>query len=171
MAQSNSPDPVSIDELHQLGERLRKARSDRELSAEEAGQLSGVKASTILRYERGEAEPGALRIAALANLYGACCNWLLGNRTIPAMAEAGHAVADLDRIDAVEKAKTEQEMSDLVLWRPPPIIAVVSIPSKRRLVDGQEAQGIGSFILDRLKAVAPRTYMRWSTQHSMGTTT
>lgn len=151
--------------LKGLGKRLRSAREAAKLTAGEAGKRAHVSESAILRYERGEAGPGPQKMLALADAYGVCCNWLLGRLDWSSDPEAGKAVADLDKIDAVENAKTEEDIESLIMWRPPPIFAVVSVPQRRRIVSVEEAVGIGSLIFDRIRTLAPKTYMRWAAKH------
>lgn len=168
MSQADSTDPIHSDALRTLGHRLREARESKSLTAVQASVLSGVKATSILTYERGQAEPGTLKVIALAAAYGACCNWLLGQSDLPRGIGRGQAVADLDKLDAVRNAKTEADMDRIIMWNPPPIWAVVSLPMRQRIVDGQEAVGLGVYILDRLRSVAPETHKRWATQHLPG---
>jgi transcriptional regulator with XRE-family HTH domain len=168
MTPDEAQEPDQLDARVSLGHRLRKAREDRGMSAEEASRASGVKTATLLRYERGKCEASALKVVALAEAYGACCNLLLGREECCPEPRAGHAVLDLDILDAVERAETEADMRSLIMWRPPPVFAVVSLPLRQRVVGGQEASGIGSFILEKLREVAPAAHRRWADQHVNG---
>lgn len=52
-----------------LGERLRRAREEAELTQDEAAQEIGTTTRSIRRFERGEYEPSMTQLAALAVLY------------------------------------------------------------------------------------------------------
>lgn len=162
------PEEESSQYLKELGKRLRSARGKAGLSAAEAGKKSKMSANTILRYERGLTGPGPQKIHALADTYGVCLNWLHGRLDWNGEPEDGKAVADLDKIEAVENAKTEDDIAHLILWKPAPIMAVVSIPVRRRIVSGEEALSIGSWLFERILTVAPKAHRRWAAQHIKG---
>lgn len=67
-------------DLIELGRRLHMLRWTKRLSARELDELTGgqVAANTILRYERGQVEPQATSIAALALALGTNIDYLLG---------------------------------------------------------------------------------------------
>jgi transcriptional regulator with XRE-family HTH domain len=52
-----------------LGERLRRAREDAEVTQEEAALAIGTTTRSIRRFERGEYEPSMGQLAALARFY------------------------------------------------------------------------------------------------------
>jgi transcriptional regulator with XRE-family HTH domain len=101
MTASESPDPIQLDALKRLGHRLRRAREDTQMNPEQAATASGIKRTTLLRYERGESEPGALKIVALAEAYGISGCHLLGLESPTDEPLAGQVVLDLDAVDAI----------------------------------------------------------------------
>ena len=127
-----------------------------------------MKASTIRRYERGQAEPGALKLAAMAEAYGVSCDWLLGLRGSPASEKCGQAVVDLDQVGQIEAADSEEEIESQLLWKPPPFLAVIALPVRKKLVSLQQAIDIGSGLLAKVKSTGPKCYVRWLSVHSAG---
>lgn len=61
-----------------FGERLRTARNEAGYTQEEAAKHIGTKQNTISKYETGTLEPSLETLGALAQLYNANINWLLG---------------------------------------------------------------------------------------------
>ena len=154
--------------LEWLGKRMRDARTRAGLSAEHVEKMTGVKTKTLLRWERGEVEPGALKLAALAKVYGVTCDWLLGLSSSPDNCENGQAVLDLDQVDEIERVKCEEEVERQLLWRPPPFLAVIALPVRRKLVSLQQAIDVGSSLLAKVKSTGPRSYARWVSIHMAG---
>jgi len=154
--------------LKALGARLREARTRVGMTAEDVEKRSGVKVGTLSRYERGVAEPGAVKLTILAKTYGVSCDWLLGRTDSPNQTVDAQALIDLDKVEAVQNAKTENDIEKHLLWRPPPLLAVVALPPRRKLVDLQEAIDTGSRLLHQIKSVAPESYQRWRALHILG---
>lgn len=55
----------------------RSERTRSRLSAEKVGERVGVSKNTILSWERGDTEPTASQLQALADLYGCTVDYLL----------------------------------------------------------------------------------------------
>ena len=60
--------------------KLRLARVQANLTRTEAGEASGISASSIARYERGEANPRPDRLMALAAVYQKSATWFVADR-------------------------------------------------------------------------------------------
>lgn len=61
-----------------VGERLRKARENKNLTQAEVAENLGVTRSVIARYELGINDPPTENIIALAEMYGVTTDYLLG---------------------------------------------------------------------------------------------
>ena len=59
-------------------ERLRKLRESKRMKRCVLAELCGMNKSMISRYERGEMEPKATALAALADFFGVTTDYLLG---------------------------------------------------------------------------------------------
>lgn len=59
-------------------ERLRKLRESKRMKRCVLAELCGMNKSMISRYERGEMEPKATALAALADFFGVTIDYLLG---------------------------------------------------------------------------------------------
>ena len=68
----------------------------------------------------------------------------------------------------IENAKTEEDIERHMLWRPPPVVAVMIVPKRWKAVSGQEAVGLGAFLLETIRTVAPKAHKRWAAQHIAG---
>lgn len=59
-------------------ERLRKLRESKRMKRCVLAELCGMNKSMISRYERGEMEPKATALSALADFFGVTTDYLLG---------------------------------------------------------------------------------------------
>lgn len=65
--------------------RLRKARTDLQLTQEQVAQEMGVKRQTISKWESGKGAPNPREMAELCMLYGVTTDWVLtGTPSVPA---------------------------------------------------------------------------------------
>ena len=60
--------------------RLRELRERRQMSRKTLSELCGLSKNMIARYERGETEPPAGAIVALANYFRVSTDYLLGQK-------------------------------------------------------------------------------------------
>jgi len=168
MKNGTNGDPVSSQLLDELGRRLRVAREACGMSVEAASSASGVKSAMIGRYERSESEAGALKIAALAETYGVCCNWLLGQAPQMDDLKDVHAVVDLDMAERIDKAATEADMRKLICYDPAPFLAIIGIPKRHKVISAHSASVLGARIYDRLSTIAPRAHRQWANNYALG---
>jgi len=64
----------------ELGRQISAARAKAGLTQVALAAAAGVAPMTVSRYERGEMEPGALTLGAIATACGISADWLLGHR-------------------------------------------------------------------------------------------
>ena len=64
------------------GLRIRKLRLDKEWTIEDVARLLNIGFSSIAKYERGEQQPPADKLAMLADLYGVSVDYLLGRTNV-----------------------------------------------------------------------------------------
>jgi len=89
-----------------FGERLRELRIQKKLSQAELGQIIGVQATHIGRYERGESKPSAKYLKLLADVLDVSADFLYDGN------EEDAAVADLKDRELVELFKKVDQLSD-----------------------------------------------------------
>mgnify|MGYP001140664334 CR=1 FL=1 len=63
--------------------KIRKARLDTGFTQKEVEKETGIKQSTITKYENGRLEPDLEKLGILADFYGVSVDWLLGTRGGP----------------------------------------------------------------------------------------
>jgi len=63
--------------------KIRKARLDTGFTQKEVEKETGIKQSTITKYENGRLEPDLEKLGILADFYGVSIDWLLGTRGGP----------------------------------------------------------------------------------------
>lgn len=69
--------------MDRFPERLRKLRESKRMKRCVLAELCGMNKSMISRYERGEMEPKATALAALADFFGVTIDYLLGRDEEP----------------------------------------------------------------------------------------
>lgn len=65
-------------EVFDFGARLRELRMAKNLTPEQVCELTGISASTLNRYERNVQEPTRLYLMALAKVYNASIDYMVG---------------------------------------------------------------------------------------------
>ena len=61
----------------------KKARNDTGFTQKEVEKETGIKQSTLTKYENGRLEPDLEKLGILADFYGVSVDWLLGTRGGP----------------------------------------------------------------------------------------
>ena len=69
--------PVPLDNLAEVGKRLKEARLSTGFTQKQVGQQLGIAQSSINRWETGKDEPPPGGLVALATLYAVSIDWLL----------------------------------------------------------------------------------------------
>ncbi|SDF43004.1 transcriptional regulator, XRE family [Limimonas halophila] len=69
----HEPSPVEI------GDRIRRQRSEAQLSASEVARRTGVTRETLAAWESGQSAPRANKLVTLADALGVDVGWVLGN--------------------------------------------------------------------------------------------
>ena len=64
--------------MRELAQRMRALRLERQMKQEEMARQLGLSMSAYCRYERGEREPTASTIVALADFFAVSADYLLG---------------------------------------------------------------------------------------------
>lgn len=67
-----------MDELKQIGERLRELRLEKDVSLEDVARVTGVSKSLLSKYERGIVDPGLRQLRKLITYYSVSLDWLFG---------------------------------------------------------------------------------------------
>ena len=63
--------------------KIKKARNDTVFTQKEVEKETGIKQSTLTKYENGRLEPDLEKLGILADFYGVSVDWLLGTRGGP----------------------------------------------------------------------------------------
>ena len=63
--------------------KIKKARNDTGFTQKEVEKETGIKQSTLTKYENGRLEPDLETLGILADFYGVSVDWLLGTRGGP----------------------------------------------------------------------------------------
>ena len=63
--------------------KIKKARNDTGFTQKEDEKETGIKQSTLTKYENGRLEPDLEKLGILADFYGVSVDWLLGTRGGP----------------------------------------------------------------------------------------
>lgn len=67
-----------MDELKELGERLKLLRTERTESLEDVAKITSVSKSLLSKYERGLVDPGLRTLKKLVKYYNVSLDWLFG---------------------------------------------------------------------------------------------
>jgi len=67
-----------MNEIQEIGERLRELRVERNESLEDVARVTGVSKSLLSRYERGLIDPGMKALGKLSKYYSVSLDWLFG---------------------------------------------------------------------------------------------
>lgn len=78
--------------MNTLGDRLREARSYKNLTQDEVASRIGVTRSVIARYESNTNDPPSENLRKLAEIYEVSTDWLLGRTNVmdPSSVYAAH---------------------------------------------------------------------------------
>lgn len=101
--------------MSEMGKRIRIKRLEKGLTMEELGNLLGVKASAINKYEKGIVENiKRPTIKKMAEIFDCDPNWLMGF-TEPVIPTVAPGIAEI--IDLFSRATSEQQQAVLNLLR------------------------------------------------------
>ncbi|HHX51522.1 MAG TPA: helix-turn-helix transcriptional regulator [Clostridia bacterium] len=64
-----------------LGKRLKKLRTEKEISQEKLAEIIGISRSTLSMYELDKREPDVANIVKFADFFGVSTDYLLGRET------------------------------------------------------------------------------------------
>lgn len=67
-----------MEEIKEIGERLKTLRVERNESLEDVARITGVSKSLLSRYERGLIDPGLKALSKLSKYYSVSLDWLFG---------------------------------------------------------------------------------------------
>lgn len=88
-----------------IGERIKKARLDKGYTQEQLAQMIGVAKSTLTGYEKGNREPDAMKINALAKALDVTGDYILDTGFSPGLTPEALAVARAyDKLSDYSKA-------------------------------------------------------------------
>jgi transcriptional regulator with XRE-family HTH domain len=87
---------VHVD-LEEMGRRIDKARADAGMSVFQLVVASEINETQIRKYLKGQTEPGATKLARLAEVLGVSADWLLQNTDDPSPAPGSWGPGDPDR--------------------------------------------------------------------------
>lgn len=63
--------------MQEIGGRIRKARELAGLTQADLGRQIGVQAAAVSKYEKGDADPGTVTLAKIAEIGGVTVDWLV----------------------------------------------------------------------------------------------
>lgn len=112
------------DFLQRIGKRIADARARRRWSIADLGRESGVRPSTISRWEAGSNVPNCEGILAVANACGVTTDYLLGRVDFPEQLPPGHWVVDMGLVERLRAGDMRQHPRE-VLGIPVPVGAAV----------------------------------------------
>lgn len=94
------------------GDRLRKLRRERKLTAKEFGKIFNIAESTVSGYENGSRNPDTEKINLFADFFGCSTDYLLGRSDVIREREKPYyALTEKDERDIAKRL--EKLMSDL----------------------------------------------------------
>ena len=76
-----------------IGERIKKARLENGLTQEQLAKMIGVAKSTLTGYEKGNREPDAMKINALAKVLKVTGDYLLNTGFVPSISPRAMEIA------------------------------------------------------------------------------
>ena len=82
------------DDPRQIGARIAEARIAAGLTPEDIATRSGVKQSTVAKWESGERAPRGHRVSKLAGMLGVSISWILMGRGV----EPAHGATEIEQI-------------------------------------------------------------------------
>ncbi len=91
-----------------LGERIRSARKNRDMSQAQLAVRLGVEQSTIKAWETDKRAPRANRLVMLAGVLDVTFAWLLGGQDEPSLSSPAASLGELrDDLERVERRLSE----------------------------------------------------------------
>lgn len=93
------------------GDRLRKLRRDRKLTAKEFGKIFNIAESTVSGYENGSRNPDTEKINSFADFFGCSTDYLLGRSDVINEPKAYYTLTEKDERDIAKDL--ERIMNDL----------------------------------------------------------
>ena len=162
----SSPPPIQESSGIELGRRLRESRIRAGLDLKSAAEASGVSAVSIQKYETARRTPTAHRLAALADVYGASVDSLLGRPRGAKAVIPGKVLVDRQRIEKLLQARSCAEALPYLNWRPGIFLALVEIPEGFELIGAQEAMELAVQARQHLQKIAPRIVEAY--EHNQG---
>ncbi len=119
--------------LQGVGARLRQARDLAGLTQEEAAERSQIKLTRIRAWERSRNAPAFDAITSLARVYGVSLDWLAGMRAHPQGLPVGEHLLDVDALERIKRAQSEQELVPMQV-EPGSIPIALWIPPRARII-------------------------------------
>jgi len=104
-----------------LGERLRQARENVELSQVQVKEKTGINNKTLSNYENGVSDPDPTTLKVLADLYGVSADWLISGKESNFKNPIFNSLTEEDRelFDQIMKDKKLRLLFDNVKKLPP----------------------------------------------------
>jgi len=93
-----------MDEIKEIGERLRMLRTEREESLEDVAKITNISKSLLSRYERGLIDPTLRPLRKLSQYYSVSLDWLFGfaeSRTPISVNDPLAGLTDEKRVEAI----------------------------------------------------------------------
>ena len=94
-----------MNEIEELGERLKLLRTEKNESLEDVAKITGVSKSLISKYERGQVDPGLKQLRKLVKYYKVSLEWLFGfaeNREPISIESPLDGLTDEKKIQAIQ---------------------------------------------------------------------
>jgi len=67
-----------VEEIKELGERLKVLRIEKSESLEDVAKITGINKSLLSKYERGQVDPGLKALRKLVKYFNVSLDWLFG---------------------------------------------------------------------------------------------
>lgn len=134
------------------------------MSQEAVAQVVGASQATVSRWEDAESPstPSAVEIAELADFFGVDPGWILGEREHRTALPIGSALIDQAMLSSFERAKSPDELKQLLeaqmnfgtIW--------IQIPDGAQVVSVQEALQRVKEIDRHIRTVYPSLWQDWA---------
>lgn len=159
--------PRPQESLH-LGQRLRAARQARHFQVDQVVESTGIAASSIRAWERGETAPNLLKAAQLATLYGVTLDYLAGipepDRDPNEINRPGLIVLDQDCVDGILGSTDPDVIADYCNW-PGGGVNMFDlawrVPESGRIVSYQEVTALVAEVQRHISEHAPKLVRKW----------
>lgn len=98
--------------MSSLGDRLREARTNKELTQDEVASRLGVTRSVIARYESNTNDPPSENLRKLAEIYNVSTDWLLGRTNVMELPpQSADSVYAAHRDDGYDKPLDDETLA------------------------------------------------------------